>query len=116
MKNKKNFVFTAYIVLGFVYGVHVIISFFMFQEVLVRFAGFGPEEDEWINVRRNVRPRSLPCESSECVAVLPGDLILCFQVGISVALFQVKMSMIMIYDHSLFHIKGNIFFFPFSSF
>lgn len=53
----------------------------MFQEVLVRFAGFGSEEDEWINVRKNVRPRSLPCESSECVAVLPGDLILCFQVG-----------------------------------
>lgn len=52
----------------------------MFQEVLVRFAGFGPEEDEWVNVRKNVRPRSLPCESSECVAVLPGDLILCFQV------------------------------------
>lgn len=59
----------------------VVISFSMFQEVLVRFAGFGSEEDEWINVRKNVRPRSLPCESSECVAVLPGDLILCFQVG-----------------------------------
>jgi hypothetical protein len=54
----------------------------IFQEVLVRFAGFGPEEDEWVNVRKHVRPRSLPCESSECVAVLPGDLILCFQVGI----------------------------------
>lgn len=63
----------------------MVISFSMFQEVLVRFAGFGPEEDEWVNVRRNVRPRSLPCESSECVAVLPGDLILCFQVGIAVA-------------------------------
>ncbi|XP_061344804.1 protein SAWADEE HOMEODOMAIN HOMOLOG 2-like isoform X2 [Gastrolobium bilobum] len=56
-------------------------------EVLVRFAGFGPEEDEWINVRRNVRPRSLPCESSECVAVLPGDLILCFQEGKEQALY-----------------------------
>lgn len=55
------------------------------QEVLVQFAAFGPQEDEWVNVRRNVRPRSLPCESSECVAVLPGDLILCFQVGVSVA-------------------------------
>jgi hypothetical protein len=53
----------------------------MFQEVLVRFAGFGPEEDEWVNVRKHVRQRSLPCESSECVAVLPGDLILCFQVA-----------------------------------
>lgn len=52
------------------------------QEVLVRFAGFGSEEDEWVNIRRNIRPRSLPCESSECVAVLPGDLILCFQVKV----------------------------------
>lgn len=55
------------------------------QEVLVQFAAFGPQEDEWVNVRRNVRTRSLPCLSSECVAVLPGDLILCFQVGVSVA-------------------------------
>lgn len=57
-------------------------SCFPDQEVLVRFAGFGPEEDEWVNVRKHVRQRSLPCESSECVAVLPGDLILCFQVKI----------------------------------
>ncbi|XP_019449177.1 PREDICTED: protein SAWADEE HOMEODOMAIN HOMOLOG 2-like isoform X2 [Lupinus angustifolius] len=56
-------------------------------EVLVRFAGFGSEEDEWINVRRNVRPRSLPCESSECIVVLPGDLILCFQEGKEQALY-----------------------------
>lgn len=56
-------------------------------EVLVRFAGFGPEEDEWINIRKHVRPRSLPCESSECVAVLPGDLILCFQEGKEQALY-----------------------------
>ncbi|KAI4333620.1 hypothetical protein L6164_018404 [Bauhinia variegata] len=56
-------------------------------EVLVRFAGFGPEEDEWVNIKKNVRPRSLPCESSECVAVLPGDLILCFQEGKEQALY-----------------------------
>ncbi|XP_022941619.1 protein SAWADEE HOMEODOMAIN HOMOLOG 2-like [Cucurbita moschata] len=56
-------------------------------EVLVRFAGFGSDEDEWVNVRRNIRPRSLPCESSECVAVLPGDLILCFQEGKEQALY-----------------------------
>ncbi|XP_028755542.1 protein SAWADEE HOMEODOMAIN HOMOLOG 2 isoform X2 [Neltuma alba] len=56
-------------------------------EVMVRFAGFGSEEDEWINVRKNIRPRSLPCESSECVAVLPGDLILCFQEGKEQALY-----------------------------
>ncbi|XP_057727449.1 protein SAWADEE HOMEODOMAIN HOMOLOG 2-like [Arachis stenosperma] len=56
-------------------------------EVLVRFSGFGPAEDEWVNVRKNVRPRSLPCESAECVAVLPGDLILCFQEGKEQALY-----------------------------
>lgn len=55
-------------------------SCFSIQEVLVRFVGFGPEDDEWVNIRKHVRQRSLPCESSECVAVLPGDLILCFQV------------------------------------
>uniref|UniRef100_A0A803LVK3 Homeobox domain-containing protein n=1 Tax=Chenopodium quinoa TaxID=63459 RepID=A0A803LVK3_CHEQI len=56
-------------------------------EVLIRFSGFGPEEDEWVNVRKHVRQRSLPCESSECVAVLPGDLILCFQEGKEQALY-----------------------------
>ncbi|GAV64025.1 hypothetical protein CFOL_v3_07543 [Cephalotus follicularis] len=56
-------------------------------EVQVRFAGFGPDEDEWVNVRKHVRQRSLPCEASECVAVLPGDLILCFQEGKDQALY-----------------------------
>lgn len=56
-------------------------------DVLVRFAGFGAEDDEWINVRKHVRQRSLPCESSECVAVLPGDLTLCFQEGKEQALY-----------------------------
>ncbi|CAO2836188.1 unnamed protein product [Amaranthus hypochondriacus] len=56
-------------------------------EVLVRFAGFGNEEDEWVNVRKHVRQRSLPCESSECIVVLPGDLILCFQEGKEQALY-----------------------------
>ncbi|KAE9585170.1 putative transcription factor homeobox-WOX family [Lupinus albus] len=56
-------------------------------EVLVRFSGFGPAEDEWINVRKNVRPRSMPCESSECIAVIPGDLVLCFQEGKEQALY-----------------------------
>uniref|UniRef100_A0A453RH51 SAWADEE domain-containing protein n=1 Tax=Aegilops tauschii subsp. strangulata TaxID=200361 RepID=A0A453RH51_AEGTS len=64
-----------------------LINFFVFQEVKVRFSGFGPEEDEWINVRKCVRLRSLPCESAECVAVLPGDLILCFQEGKEQALY-----------------------------
>ncbi|XP_021894735.1 protein SAWADEE HOMEODOMAIN HOMOLOG 2 isoform X1 [Carica papaya] len=56
-------------------------------EVQVRFAGFGPEEDEWVNVKKHVRQRSLPCEAAECVAVLPGDLILCFQEGKDQALY-----------------------------
>ncbi|KAM0945714.1 putative transcription factor homeobox-WOX family [Dioscorea sansibarensis] len=48
-------------------------------EVRVRFAGFGAEEDEWVDVVKCVRLRSLPCEASECAVVIPGDLILCFQ-------------------------------------
>jgi len=50
-------------------------------EVRVRFAGFGAEEDEWVNVRKAVRLRSLPCEATDCVAIKPGDLILCFREG-----------------------------------
>ncbi|KAM3245699.1 hypothetical protein ACQJBY_056816 [Aegilops geniculata] len=45
-------------------------------EVLVRFTWLGPEEDEWIDVCKGVRVRSL-----QCVAVLPGDLILCYKEG-----------------------------------
>ncbi|KAL9232450.1 hypothetical protein vseg_007561 [Gypsophila vaccaria] len=56
-------------------------------EVLVRFAGFGPEDDEWVNIVKHVRQRSLPCEASECIVVLPGDLILCFQEGKEQALY-----------------------------
>ncbi|KAI3918441.1 hypothetical protein MKX01_041761 [Papaver californicum] len=73
------------------YDVAAFISHKMFEtgdpEVRVRFAGFGAEEDEWINVRKHVRQRSLPCEASECVAVLAGDLILCFQEGKDQALY-----------------------------
>ncbi|KAF8380846.1 hypothetical protein HHK36_028341 [Tetracentron sinense] len=73
------------------YDVATFISHRMFEtgdpEVRVRFAGFGAEEDEWVNVRKHVRQRSLPCEASECVAVLPGDLILCFQEGKEQALY-----------------------------
>ncbi|KAL2326758.1 hypothetical protein Fmac_020185 [Flemingia macrophylla] len=48
-------------------------------EVLVRFPAFQPGEEEWINIRKHVRPRSLPCVPSDCVLVIPGDLVLCFQ-------------------------------------
>lgn len=48
-------------------------------EVRVRFAGFGAEEDEWVNVKNAVRERSVPLEHSECHKVQVGDLVCCFQ-------------------------------------
>ncbi|KAI3935812.1 hypothetical protein MKX01_032996 [Papaver californicum] len=48
-------------------------------EVRVRFVGFGAEEDEWVNVKKAVRERSIPIEPSECEKVEVGDLVLCFQ-------------------------------------
>lgn len=73
------------------YDVSAFLSFRTFEsgdpEVRIRFSGFGVEEDEWINVKKCVRQRSLPCEVGECVAVLPGDLILCFQEGKEQALY-----------------------------
>lgn len=50
-------------------------------EALVRFVGFEPGEDEWVNVRKAVRERSVALEHSECNKVMVGDLILCFQEG-----------------------------------
>ncbi|KAF5819292.1 putative Chromo-like domain superfamily, SAWADEE domain, protein SAWADEE HOMEODOMAIN 1/2 [Helianthus annuus] len=47
-------------------------------EVLVRYDGFGPEEDEWVHVK-NVRERSVPLEHSECDKITVGDTVLCFQ-------------------------------------
>ncbi|XP_031118232.1 protein SAWADEE HOMEODOMAIN HOMOLOG 1-like isoform X1 [Ipomoea triloba] len=49
------------------------------QEVLVRFIGFGEEEDEWINIRKSVRERSIALEHSECSKVRVRDRVLCFQ-------------------------------------
>ncbi|KAE8056630.1 hypothetical protein FH972_013383 [Carpinus fangiana] len=48
-------------------------------EVRVRFVGFGAEEDEWLNVKKAVRQRSVPLEHSECHTVKVGDVLLCFQ-------------------------------------
>ncbi|XWS17689.1 hypothetical protein CRYUN_Cryun33cG0088900 [Craigia yunnanensis] len=48
-------------------------------EVRVRFVGFGAEEDEWVNVKKAVRVRSIPFEHSECHKVTIGDLVLCLQ-------------------------------------
>ncbi|KAJ0967963.1 hypothetical protein J5N97_024880 [Dioscorea zingiberensis] len=73
------------------YDIFAFISYRMYEagdpEVLVRFVGLSEEEDEWINVLKCVRQRSLPCEPSECAVVLPGDLVLCFQEGKEQALY-----------------------------
>lgn len=58
----------------------------LLKEVRVRFVGFGAEEDEWLNVKKAVRQRSVPLEHSECHTVKVGDVLLCFQV-IQIALF-----------------------------
>ncbi|KAF3341969.1 protein SAWADEE HOMEODOMAIN 1-like isoform X2 [Carex littledalei] len=50
-------------------------------EVKVRYADFGADEDEWINVKRAIRVRSVPVESCECTKVQVGDLVLCFREG-----------------------------------
>ncbi|KHG04600.1 Chloride channel E [Gossypium arboreum] len=44
------------------------------EEVLVRFVGFGADEDEWVNVKKAVRHRSIPFQHSECNKVMVGDL------------------------------------------
>ncbi|XP_050364720.1 protein SAWADEE HOMEODOMAIN HOMOLOG 1-like [Argentina anserina] len=46
-------------------------------EVRVRFVGFGAEEDEWVNVKKAVRERSVPLENSECSSLKVGDHVLC---------------------------------------
>ncbi|XP_010668625.2 protein SAWADEE HOMEODOMAIN HOMOLOG 1 [Beta vulgaris subsp. vulgaris] len=48
-------------------------------EVRVRFVGFGAEEDEWVNVKNDVRERSIPLENWECHKVKAGDVMLCLQ-------------------------------------
>ncbi|KAG6593488.1 Protein SAWADEE HOMEODOMAIN-like 1, partial [Cucurbita argyrosperma subsp. sororia] len=53
----------------------------------VRYTGFGKDEDEWVNVARGVRERSIPLESSECHRVKVGDLVLCYREGQDHALY-----------------------------
>ncbi|XP_066394147.1 protein SAWADEE HOMEODOMAIN HOMOLOG 2-like [Miscanthus floridulus] len=50
-------------------------------EVRVRFDGFGADEDEWVNVKKFIRQRSIPVESSQCKSIVEGDLVLCFREG-----------------------------------
>ncbi|XAR50680.1 hypothetical protein NMG60_11005074 [Bertholletia excelsa] len=57
-------------------------------EVRVRFAGFDNQEDEWINVKRRVRQRSIPLEPSECDLVEVGDPVLCFRENDDHALYS----------------------------
>ncbi|XP_028082465.1 protein SAWADEE HOMEODOMAIN HOMOLOG 1-like isoform X2 [Camellia sinensis] len=56
-------------------------------EVRVRFAGFRYEEDEWVNVKRGIRERSIPLEPSECHQVKVGDLVLCFRENEDLAIY-----------------------------
>ncbi|XP_047332657.1 protein SAWADEE HOMEODOMAIN HOMOLOG 1 [Impatiens glandulifera] len=57
-------------------------------EVRVRFAGFSSTHDEWINVSRNVRERSIPMEPSECGRLKVGDLVLCYRQNDDHALYS----------------------------
>lgn len=57
-------------------------------EVRVRFAGFGHDEDEWVNVRRGLRERSIPLEPSECHKVQVGDLVLAYRANEDHALYS----------------------------
>lgn len=59
----------------------------LFQEALLRYDGYGSEEDEWVSIVQNLRLRSFPCEETECVLLLPGDPVLCFQVCRSTYMF-----------------------------
>ncbi|XP_057799824.1 protein SAWADEE HOMEODOMAIN HOMOLOG 1-like isoform X2 [Salvia miltiorrhiza] len=48
-------------------------------ELLLRYVGFGADEDEWVNARDSVRVRSVALEHTECQTVKVGDLVVCFQ-------------------------------------
>ncbi|KAL1833176.1 hypothetical protein ACET3Z_002827 [Daucus carota] len=48
-------------------------------EARVRFAGYGPEDDEWLNVKECIRECSLGIDHSECQMLKPGNLVVCFQ-------------------------------------
>lgn len=46
----------------------------------MRFVGYGPEDDEWLNVKESIRECSLGIDHSECQILKPGNLVVCFQV------------------------------------
>ncbi|CAA7028620.1 unnamed protein product [Microthlaspi erraticum] len=49
------------------------------EEARVRFSGYGSQDDEWLNVEKSVRKRSVAVEPSECGKVKVGDLLVCWQ-------------------------------------
>ncbi|KAJ4825557.1 Protein SAWADEE HOMEODOMAIN [Turnera subulata] len=49
------------------------------KQVRVRFAGFRNTDDEWVNVKTDLRERSIPLEPAECHMVNVGDLVMSFQ-------------------------------------
>ncbi|XP_017255760.1 protein SAWADEE HOMEODOMAIN HOMOLOG 1 isoform X2 [Daucus carota subsp. sativus] len=57
-------------------------------EVRVRFSGFNHDEDEWVNMKRAVRERSIPLEPSECHKIKVGDLVLCYRANADHALYS----------------------------
>ncbi|KAL3528699.1 hypothetical protein ACH5RR_008021 [Cinchona calisaya] len=48
-------------------------------EVRVRYGGYDKDQDEWLNVKRAIRERSIPLDDSECERVKVGDHVLCFR-------------------------------------
>ncbi|XP_074338105.1 protein SAWADEE HOMEODOMAIN HOMOLOG 1-like isoform X2 [Apium graveolens] len=48
-------------------------------EARVRFVGYGPEDDEWLNVKESIRECSLGIDHSECQILKPGNHVVCFQ-------------------------------------
>ncbi|OWM77710.1 hypothetical protein CDL15_Pgr012412 [Punica granatum] len=56
-------------------------------EARVRFAGYGKADDEWVNVKTELRERSIPLEPSECHRVQNSDLVLCFRDGLHQAIY-----------------------------
>ncbi|KAL5783333.1 hypothetical protein ACOSP7_008362 [Xanthoceras sorbifolium] len=68
-------------------------------EVCVRFVGFGAEEDEWVNIKKSVRQRSVPLEPSDCPKLKVGDLVLCLQERRDQAIY---------YDAHIVHIQRRM--------
>ncbi|KAE8656588.1 Protein SAWADEE [Hibiscus syriacus] len=65
---------------GACYDVDIFVTHrFLSSGEVVRFVGYGAEDDEWVNVKKEVRERSIPFEHSECNQVAIGNLVLCLQ-------------------------------------